>query len=580
VSAAGTNGLGDAPQDVRSLDPFAGATLEARMATHFGPIPALEPLTEAFWKACHAGRLEMTRCRRCRWYIHPSRPRCPKCRGDELETAVLSGRGRLFSFTLNHKAWYPGQEVPYAIGLVELEEQEGLRLMTRLVDCPPEKLAIGLPVRVVFEEVSDEVSLPLFAPDASRATDASQPTPHPGPIAPLPLHQPPLERRAVLSGVGQSAIGRRLFRGDLDLTCEAALAAIADAGLEPDDIDGLACYPGPIGVAAPGFSGPGTVDVQDTLGLDLRWHLSGLEGPGQIMPLIQAAMAVGAGLCRHALVYRTVTESTASADTGRLGIGAGSREIRGFPAFFIPFGAMSAANWLALYARRHMHEYGTRREQLGAIAVNGRRHAALNPQAVYREPMTLDDYLAARMVSEPFGLFDCDAPVDGSTAVIVSAAETARDGRRPAVHIDSVGTAIRSRPSWDQWADLTTMAARDAAAHMWSRSELTPADVDTAQLYDGFSFLTLAWIEALGFCGRGEGGPFVEGGGRIALGGELPLNTWGGQLSGGRLHGFGFVAEAMRQLRGDAGARQVRDCEVAAVAVGGGPIAGCMLLTR
>jgi len=545
----------------------------------FGPIPALEPLTEAFWRACRAGRLEMTRCRPCAWFIHPSRPLCPRCHGRDLEVAPLGGRARLFSYTLNHKSWFPGQEVPYAIGLVELEEQEGLRLLTRLVDCPPERLAIGLPLRVVFENVSDEVALPLFAPDDTRPLDASQPTPHPGSLAPLPLREPPAERKAVLSGVGQSAIGRRLFRGDLDLTCEAALAAIADAGLTPADIDGIACYPGPI-AGVPGFAGPGVVEVQDALGLDVRWHLSGLEGPGQIMPIIHAALAVAAGLCRHALVYRTVTESTAAADTGRLGIGAGSREIRGFTAFFVPFGAMSAANWLALYARRHMHEYGTRREHLGAIALSGRRHAALNPAAIYREPMTMDDYLSARLISEPFGLYDCDAPVDGSTAVIVSAAESARDLAKTPVRIEAVGTALRGRPMWDQWADITTMAARDAAAHLWSRSDLRPEDVDTAQLYDGFSFLTLAWIEALGFCARGEGGAFVEGGERIGPGGALPLNTWGGQLSGGRLHGFGFVAEAMRQLRRECGARQVEDCEVAAVGVGGGPIAGCMLLTR
>jgi acetyl-CoA acetyltransferase len=146
--------------------------------------------------------------------------------------------------------------------------------------------------------------------------------------------------------------------------------------------------------------------------------------------------------------------------------------------------------------------------------------------------------------------------------------------------VNAVGTAMRSRPSWDQWEDLTTMASRDAARQLWSRTDLKPADVDVAQLYDGFSFLTLAWIEALGFCPKGEGGRFVEGGARIALGGELPLNTWGGQLSGGRLHGFGFLAEAIRQLRGECGERQVRDCEVAVVGNGGGPVAGCMLLTR
>ncbi|MDX2170615.1 MAG: thiolase family protein [Deltaproteobacteria bacterium] len=386
------------------------------------------------------------------------------------------------------------------------------------------------------------------------------------------------ESRAILSGVGQSAIGRRLFRTDLDLTCDAALAAIADAGLQPDDIDGIACYPGPIAAPA-GFAGPGVVDVQDALGVDLRWHLSGAEGPAQISPIIHAALAVAGGLCRHALVYRTVTEATAAADTGRLGIGVGAPEIRGFGAYLIPFGAMSAANWLALYARRHMHEYGTTREHLGLIATTARRHAGFNPQAIYTEPMSMADYLGARMISEPFGLYDCDVPVDGSTAVIVSSVEVARDLPHAPVRFEAFGTAIRARPSWDQWGDLTTMAARDAAEQMWSRTDLRPADVDTAQLYDGFSFLTLAWIEALGFCAKGEGGPFLEGG-RIGLGGALPLNTWGGQLSGGRLHGFGFVAEAMRQLRGECGARQVARCEVAAVGVGGGPVAGCMLLTR
>ena len=231
---------------------------------------------------------------------------------------------------------------------------------------------------------------------------------------------------------------------------------------------------------------------------------------------------------------------------------------------------MSAANWLALYARRHMHEFGTKSEHLGAIALTAREHAAFNPKAIYREPMTMEDYLDARMVSDPFGLYDCDVPVDGSTAVVVSSADAARDLPHRAVRFNAVGTAIRARPLWDQWEDITTMAARDAAAHMWSRTDLKPADVDTAQLYDGFSFLTLAWLEALGFCGRGESGPFVEGGAH-RLGGALPLNTWGGQLSGGRLHGFGFVAEAVppaaRRVRRAPGAETARSRWSASAAV-------------
>ena len=544
------------------------------------PLPALEPESERFWRACRAGRLEITRCRACGWYIHPPRPVCPRCQAREVSWEAVSGRATLVSYTVNHQRWMPGMEVPYTIGLVELVEQADLRLTTNLVGCAPDAVEIGMPVRVTFREVSDEIALPLFEPDLAEGRPAPPPrVAHP--IAPAihPGSDQHLERRAILSGVGQSQIGRRLLRTDLDLTCEAALAAIADAGLTTRDIDGLACYPGPMGAAAPGFAGPGTPDVQDALGLQLGWHGSGGEGPAQIAPVMLAALAVAAGLCRHALVYRTVTEATAAASTGRLGIGAGSRSVSGFAQWVIPFGAMSAANWLALHAVRHMHEYGTRREHLGEIALTARAHAALNPAAVYREPLTMDDYLGARMVTWPFGLYDCDVPVDGSTAVVVSAADAARDLPHPAVRINAVGSAIRGRPVWDQWEDLTTMAARDAAAQLWARTDLKPADVDTIQLYDGFSWLTLAWIEALGFCQRGEGGPFVEGG-RVRLGGALPLNTWGGQLSGGRLHGFGFLAEAIRQLRGQCGARQVKECEVAVVAAGGGPIAGCLLLTR
>jgi acetyl-CoA acetyltransferase len=436
-------------------------------------------------------------------------------------------------------------------------------------------------VRVVFQSVDDEIALPFFAPDPAAPPASARA--RPAPPAPRPAIRPGsdqrLERRAILTGVGQSQIGRRLMRTDLDLPCEAALRAIADAGLAPADIDGLASYPGPLGAAAPGFAGPGLPEVQDALGLQLGWHGSGGEGPAQLAPVMLAALAVAAGLCRHVLVYRTVTEATAQAGGGRAGIGAGARHIAGFTQWLIPFGAMSAANWLALHAVRHMHEFGTRREHLAEIALAARAHAALNPAAVYREPLTLDAYLGARMISWPFGLFDCDVPVDGSTAVVVSAADTARDLPHPAVRIHAVGSAIRGRPVWDQWEDLTTMACRDAASQLWARADLGPQDVDTAQLYDGFSWLTLAWIEALGFCRRGEGGPFVAGG-RLRLGGPLPTNTWGGQLSGGRLHGFGFLAEAIRQLRGTCGERQVKDCEVAVVAAGGGPIAGCLLLTR
>ena len=395
------------------------------------------------------------------------------------------------------------------------------------------------------------------------------------------------EQRAIISGIGQSDVGRRLGRTGLDLTIDAALEAIADAGLTTHDIDGIATYPGAGAGAGPGFSGPGSPEVQDALRLEVSWHTGGIEGAAQLAAVVNAVMAVGAGLARHVLVYRTVTESTEQGAGGRQGIGLGEDQggkpprMGGSMQWSIPFRAYSAANWLALNCQRHMHEHGTTTDQLAMIAINARRNAVINPKAVYREPMRLDDYYASRIVTTPFRLFDCDAPVDGSTAVIVSAVEHATDVDHPVARFEAVGTALRGRPSWDQYDDATTMAARDAGTHLWERTDLKPADVDVAQLYDGFSFLAMTWLEALGFCGKGESGPFVEGGQRIAREGELPLNTHGGQLSAGRLHGFGFIHEACLQLRGAAGERQVpKDVEVAAVANGGGPIAGALLLTR
>jgi acetyl-CoA acetyltransferase len=399
----------------------------------------------------------------------------------------------------------------------------------------------------------------------------------------------PLERRAIISGIGQSDIGRRLGRSEIDLTVEAGLAAISDAGLRREDIDGLSTYPG-MGAGGGGFAGPTSPEVQEAMGLSLNWHDGGGEGAGQMRAVISASLAVAAGLARHVLVYRTVTEGSAQGAGGRQGIGGSGGggsvpRFGGFMQWSLPFGAVSAANWLAMVAQRRMHEFGLTREQLGAIAINNRANAGLNPKAIYRDPMTMDDYLAARMITTPLCLFDCDAPCDGATAVIVSHRDVAGDLDHPAIQINAVGTALRGRPSWDQFDDMTTMAARDAGASMWERTDLKPGDVDTAQLYDGFSILAITWLEALGFCGRGESGPFVEGGANIARDGLLPLNTAGGQLSGGRLHGFGLIHEACVQLRGEGGERQVvrpggRAVEVAAVANGGGPIAGSMLLTR
>jgi acetyl-CoA acetyltransferase len=395
----------------------------------------------------------------------------------------------------------------------------------------------------------------------------------------------PASRIPVISGVGQSDVARRLGRSGLELTIDACLAAIADAGLTREDIDGLSTYPGAMDTP-PGFSGAGAIELQDALRLELDWFNGGIEMSGQLGSVATACAAVACGYATHVLCFRTVYEGSAQGTKGRASVtfgggGGGGFRAGGFMQWSLPYGAPSAANWIALYAQRHFYEFGTTREQMAQIALNARRNAGLNPKAIYRDPMSMEDYFAARMISTPFCLYDCDVPVDGSTAVIVSSGDTAGSLRKPPVRVESVGTAIHGRPSWEQWDDLTTMALRDAGRMLWEGTDLTPGDVDVAELYDGFSFITMAWLEALGFCGKGESGPFVEGGGRICLEGELPLNTNGGQLSAGRLHGYGFLHEACTQLWGEAGERQVPGSpEVAVAAAGGGPQGGCLLLTR
>jgi acetyl-CoA acetyltransferase len=396
-----------------------------------------------------------------------------------------------------------------------------------------------------------------------------------------------LERRACITGVGQSEIGRRLFRDPLELTLDAVLAAVEDAGLTTDDIDGLSTYPGPMDFPA-GFSGAGAYDVLDALRLSVGWYGSGLETSGQLGSVINACMAVATGLARHVVCFRSVWEGSAQGSKGRAAVmpGGGDEGARipragSFQQWTLPFSAPSAAIWIAMFAQRHFDQYGTTREQLAQIALNARKNAAANPNAIYTDPMSMDDYFAARMISTPFCLFDCDVPCDGATAVVVSAVDAGADTRKQPIQVEAVGAAIRGRPSWDQFDDLSTMANRDAAAQLWTRTDLEPSDVQLIEAYDGFSFITMSWLEALGLCGVGESGPFIEGGARIARDGELPLNTHGGQLSAGRLHGYGFLHEACVQLWGEGGERQVpRQPEVAIAAAGGGNTCGCLLLTR
>ncbi len=359
------------------------------------------------------------------------------------------------------------------------------------------------------------------------------------------------------------------------LTVDAVKEALADAGLAIDQIDGVSTYPGRV-PSYLGFSPVGADELIDALGIHATWYAGGGEITSQLGAVVAAATAVRAGLARHVICFRTVYEAAAMARPEEYPPPRRDR-VDGHSQWTAPFNALSAVNWVAQYAMRHVKRYGLTREQLAQVALTASANASRNPRALVDKPLTMDEYLNARMVSTPLCLYDCDRYTDASTVLIVSAGDAIDEVASQPVRIAAMSGSVE-RHSWDQ---AEWMASYPTGRDLWRDTDYTPQDVDTAQLYDGFSFLALTWLEALGFCEVGEAGDFVEGGERIALGGELPLNTYGGQLGAGRLHGFGFAHESVVQLRGEGGERQVPgDPALAVCTSGGGPLATALLLAR
>jgi acetyl-CoA acetyltransferase len=326
-----------------------------------------------------------------------------------------------------------------------------------------------------------------------------------------------------------------------------------------------------------GFSPVGVEDVVEACGLKTRWHAGTAEATAQLGAIADAAAAVRAGLARHIICFRTVYEAAALARPEEFPPLERRKDITGNSQWVSPFGAFSAACWTAQFATRHMKRYGMTREQLAQVAINDHRNAMLNPRAIVKEPLTMDKYMDARMISTPFCLYDCDRFTDVSTVVIVSASDALDEIKSKPVRI-AASAGSSERYSWDQaeWA-----AAYPTGRDLWLNTDYTVRDLDMVQLYDGFAFQPITWLEGLGVCEVGEGHKFIEGGTRIALDGELPMNTGGGQLGWGRLHGFGYAYESVVQLRGEGGQRQVKGEPKLAVATsGGGPMAAALLLAR
>lgn len=381
-------------------------------------------------------------------------------------------------------------------------------------------------------------------------------------------------RRVAIAGVGYSPVGRGLALSNLQMTAMSAKAAMDDAGLAPSDIDGIGIYTfGESAVHRNQFTS--SVATAEMLGLrDVTWFMTASEGPAYMASAIPAIDAISSGRCDVCLTVRTLTHPGSSS-----GSAYPVDEYGGNLQFSFPFGACATSQFVALLWQRHMATYGSTAEQLGYQPVYQREFAALNERAIFREPLTLDQYLESRFISKPLRLYDCEYPVSGSGAVIYTTEERARDLKQPCVVVESSSLVLDSRPELYQMDDILESSPFFAAEDLWSKTSLGPSDVDVAGLYDGFTVITLTWLEALGFCGRGEAGAFVEAG-HTRMGGSLPINCDGGSLNVGRVHGINHVIEVTQQLRGASGARQTPGAEVGVATAAIGPSAAALLLTK
>lgn len=390
---------------------------------------------------------------------------------------------------------------------------------------------------------------------------------------------PGIRDRAAVAGIGQTRFAKNLGQTETEMAVEAIWNACEDAGISPREIDGLVRY-----------------DIEQTdeeqilalLGGDIGFYAgTPFGGGGSASVLVLAASAIGSGLARHVLVYRSRARGKASS-YGR-GRHQGGRywekletELAGLNQWHVPQGLVSAFQEMAMISQRHRVEYGTTDDQYADVAIAFRSHAMRNPAAVMREPMTREDHHASRMISDPLRLFDCNIETDGACAMIVTSVERARDLRRPPAVIRAGAMAAGSHHI--RLSNLFQRAFEEESAprvarRLFEMAECSPADVDVGFFYDFFTSLVIIALEQYGFAPRGEGGPFVEDGGLAWPNGRLVCNTNGGQLSEAFIHGFNNTIEAVRQIRGTS-TSQVEGCELAFVAGGNTDPTGAVLLRR
>jgi acetyl-CoA acetyltransferase len=312
----------------------------------------------------------------------------------------------------------------------------------------------------------------------------------------------------------------------------------------------------------------------------LNWFGSPSPSPAYVGAAIQGIAAIRSGFAHTVLTVRIINQRSSSSEVIRETAARGPEIVIGDRSYTSPYGfdvGGMIPSIAALPAQRHMDIYGTTEEQFGEHVVTQRLHAALNDDAIFRDPITVDDYLASRYISKPVRLLDCDYPVDSASAVIYTAGDRARSWRKKPVWVEAAAYSSIKYFDFDN-IELNENSPFHAARELWSRTDLGPQDVDFAQLYDGFTIITFQWLEALGFCKLGEAGPFIESG-NTRLGGTIPTNTDGGACNVGRRHGANFCIESVRQLRGECGQRQVAGAEVGVWANAVGPFSGVVLMT-
>ena len=387
-----------------------------------------------------------------------------------------------------------------------------------------------------------------------------------------------LSGKAAIAGIGATEFSKDSGRTELRLAADATLAALRDAGLAPSDVDGLVTF---------SMDHTAEIALARTLGMgDLRFFDRVDYGGGAACGTVQhAAMAVATGVADVVVCYRALNERSGRR-FGQPNAGvAAAPDTQGLEmAWHVPYGLMTPAAWVAMFARRYLHEYGATSEDFGRVAVADRRAAATNPDAwFYGRPITLADHQASRWVVEPLHLLDCCQESDGAVAVVVTGAERARDLRRPPAVITGAaqgsGTDQMMMTSYYRSAGMAGLPEMGLVGEqLWRQAGSGPAAVRTAVLYDHFTPFVLVQLEELGFCGRGEAAGFIADG-TIELDGKLPLNTHGGQLGEAYIHGMNGIAEAVRQIRGEA-RNQLDDAHHVLVTAGTGvPTSGLVLST-